>query len=85
MSSKYTRTSHDAQQRQAKLPHSTQTLFDKTLSPESLEQAWKRVRANKGAAGIDGLTIDDFPDYWKEHGQSTCTRYPNDTGSPKYL
>jgi retron-type reverse transcriptase len=24
-----------------------------------MQQAWKRVRANKGAAGIDGLSIDE--------------------------
>ncbi len=73
MNSKYTRTSHDVEQRQTKLPHSNQTLFDNTLNPGNLEQAWKRVRANKGAAGIDGLTIDDFPTYWKEHGQPVLT------------
>jgi RNA-directed DNA polymerase len=28
------------------------------LARENLQQAWKRVRANKGAAGIDGLDID---------------------------
>ena len=28
------------------------------LTRENLQRAWKRVRANKGAAGIDGLAID---------------------------
>ena len=28
------------------------------LARENLQQAWKRVRANKGAAGTDGLDID---------------------------
>ena len=28
------------------------------LTRENLQQAWKRVRSNKGAAGIDGLDID---------------------------
>ena len=29
------------------------------LARENMRQAWKRVRANKGAAGIDGLGIDE--------------------------
>jgi len=29
------------------------------LARENMQQAWKRVRSNKGAAGIDGLGIDD--------------------------
>ena len=33
-------------------------LLEAALARENLQQAWKRVRANKGAAGIDGLDID---------------------------
>ena len=43
-------------------------LMDLILSRPNMERAWKRVRANKGAPGIDGLTIDKFPAYFHEHG-----------------
>ena len=34
-------------------------LLSTVLARENMQQAWKRVRANKGAAGIDGLGIDE--------------------------
>jgi retron-type reverse transcriptase len=33
-------------------------LLNVVLARENLQQAWKRVRANKGAAGVDGLDIN---------------------------
>jgi len=33
-------------------------LLAAALTRENLRQAWKRVKANKGAAGVDGLNID---------------------------
>ena len=33
-------------------------LLQAALTRENLRQAWKRVKANKGAAGVDGLGID---------------------------
>jgi len=48
-------------------PHS---LMDEVLARENLIRAWKRVRANKGAPGIDGLKIEEFTAYFRAHGQS---------------
>ena len=34
------------------------TLLEAVLTRENLQAAWKRVKANKGAAGVDGLDIE---------------------------
>ena len=52
-------------------PAFSEDLLGHVLQPENLQAAWKRVRANKGAAGIDGMTVDAFPTWvkdghWKE-------------------
>lgn len=38
-------------------------LLSAALTRENLQQAWKRVQANKGAAGVDGLDIDQTSRY----------------------
>jgi RNA-directed DNA polymerase len=37
-------------------------LFERVLSRENMARAWAQVRRNKGAPGVDGLSIADFPD-----------------------
>jgi RNA-directed DNA polymerase len=36
------------------------SLIDKVYAPETLELAWSKVEANKGAAGVDGQSVDRF-------------------------
>ena len=36
------------------------SLMDKVLAPRTLAVAWTKVRANKGAAGVDGQSIGKF-------------------------
>mgnify|MGYP001240499612 FL=1 len=38
-------------------------LLQAALTRENLRQGWKRVKANKGAAGVDGLDIDQTARY----------------------
>ena len=40
-------------------------LLERILATENMELAWKRVKANKGAPGVDGVTIDNFPDKFR--------------------
>jgi len=46
-----------------------QQLMEEMLDPENLKQALRRVVQNKGAAGVDGMTVDKLPAYlvanWK--------------------
>jgi RNA-directed DNA polymerase len=51
-------------------------MEDRPLDPVTVEHmvkrdnmliAWKQVRANKGAAGIDGISIEEFPEYTHEN------------------
>jgi RNA-directed DNA polymerase len=42
-------------------------LLQQVLSRENMVAAWKRVKANKGSAGIDGLSIEQTQERLKTH------------------
>ena len=50
-------------------PESIQTLalLAHVLERANLQRALKQVRQNKGAPGIDGMTVDELPDYLRHH------------------
>ncbi|MDZ4251941.1 MAG: reverse transcriptase domain-containing protein [Sulfuritalea sp.] len=45
----------------------TQTLYAQVFERGNLQRALKQVRRNKGAPGIDGMTVDELPEYLKHH------------------
>lgn len=44
-------------------PASTDQMMEEICEWENLKEAMWRVKANKGSAGIDGMTVDELPDY----------------------
>ncbi len=48
-------------------PALSDDLFEQMLTSSNLRRAWKRVKANKGKPGVDGVSIEDFPEYLKIH------------------
>ena len=42
-------------------------LLEKVLERDNLNRAYKRVRANKGAAGVDGMTVDEALSWLRVH------------------
>ena len=42
-------------------------LLDEILSSENMKLAYKKVKANKGASGVDGISTDEVSSYLKEH------------------
>ena len=46
----------------------TERLMEEVCEWENCKQAIQRVKANKGSAGVDGMTVQQLPDYLKQHG-----------------
>jgi RNA-directed DNA polymerase len=51
-------------------PALSEDLRERVLAPENLRKAWHQVKANHGAPGVDGMTIEDFPAFAREHWPS---------------
>src|SRR5574344_102138 len=49
-------------------------LLEKILNKDNLNRAFKRVKANKGAPGIDGITIDEIGAYLRENQKTIIER-----------
>jgi group II intron reverse transcriptase/maturase len=45
----------------------TDNLMEKILHKDNLNQAYKRVKSNKGAGGVDGMKVDELLTYLKEN------------------
>ena len=45
-------------------------LLEKILSKDNMNAAYKRVCTNKGAGGVDGVTVEELGDYIKENWES---------------
>jgi RNA-directed DNA polymerase len=49
-------------------------ILSKILNKDNLNRAYKRVKANKGAPGVDGMTIEQALPWLKEHNHELTER-----------
>ena len=48
-------------------PADTKQLMEEVCERANLTEALRKVRANKGSPGIDGMTVDELPEHLREH------------------
>ena len=72
-----------AAKRKSESPAGTERLMEEVCELENCKQALKRVMANKGSPGVDGMTVDQLPDYLKQHELEIGEQLRNGTYQPK--
>ena len=57
-------------------------ILGKILNKDNLNRAYKRVKANKGAPGVDGMTVEEAFEWLKEHNHELTERIRKGHYSP---
>jgi len=60
-----------------------QELMELIVDRVNMERAWKRVRSNRGAAGPDGMTMAEYPDWCREHWETIRQQLLDGTYRPQ--
>ena len=58
-------------------------LIEVILSKENLNRAYKKVVANKGASGVDGVTVEELGDYIRKNKDTIIASIRSRTYMPK--
>ena len=64
-------------------PASTNRLMEEVCERENLREALRRVKANKGGPGVDGMTVDEITEYLKQHWPAIREQLLSGTYEPK--
>src|SRR5579872_97691 len=64
-------------------PANMNRLMEEVCERENLKEALRRVKANKGSAGVDGITVGGITDYLKQHWPAIREQLLNGTYEPK--
>src|ERR1039458_2696436 len=69
--------------REAEDPAGNQRVREEVGERENRREALKRVRAKQGSPGIDGMTVDELPEYLGQHWPAIRERLLSGTYEPK--
>jgi RNA-directed DNA polymerase len=61
----------------------TERLMEEVCEWENCKQALQRVKANKGSPGVDGMTVEELPEYRKQQGLEIGEQLRNGTYQPR--
>ena len=64
-------------------PANTNRLMEEVCERENLKEALRQVKANKGSAGVDGMTVVALTDYLRQHWPAIREQLLNGTYEPK--
>src|SRR6266487_6611741 len=64
-------------------PAGNQRLMEEVSERENRRAALKRVRDNQGSPGIDGMTVDELPEYLEQHWPAIREQLLSGTYQPK--
>jgi RNA-directed DNA polymerase len=64
-------------------PASTNRLMEEVCERANLREALRRVKANKGSPGVDGMTIDEITEYLKQQWPAIREQLLSGTYEPK--
>jgi RNA-directed DNA polymerase len=60
-------TESSAAERGTENPALTESLMEEICERGNCQRAWKRVKANKGSPGVDGMTVQELPGFLQQH------------------
>ena len=64
-------------------PAISEQLIEEVCERENCKQALKRVKANKGSPGVDGMTVQELPEYLKQHWPAIREQLQSGTYKPQ--
>jgi len=76
-------TESSAGKRGIESPAIAEQLMEEVCGRENCKQALQRVKANKGSAGVDGMTVQQLPEYLKQHWPSIRGQLLSGTYKPQ--
>jgi RNA-directed DNA polymerase len=76
-------TESSAGKRGIESPAIAEQLMEEVCGQENCKQALKRVKANKGSAGVDRMTVQQLPEYLKQHWPAIREQLLNGTYEPQ--